>query len=78
MTFSLKLLYFYYISVISGDHNPKQNCTDIFRKIPVRTLGAQSRNAYLLKTRRTDLIVVRYSAIKDGLLRNNRFVSKAV
>jgi hypothetical protein len=68
--------YFYYISVIYGDHNPKQNCIGISRKIPVRALGVQPRNTYLLETGRTDLIVVRHSATNDGLLRNNSFVSK--
>jgi hypothetical protein len=66
-----------YISVIYRDHLPKQNCTgDIFTEIPVRTLGAKTRNIdsveiWFTAGRSPLLLGIQYRATID-------FVSKAM
>jgi hypothetical protein len=55
----------YEISVICGAYAHKYNCIGgIFRKITIRPLGAQTRNADFVKIcfiSRTNFIFVRYS-----------------
>jgi hypothetical protein len=68
---------FDWISLIYWDHVSKEICIDgIFRKITVHVPGTQRRNVSFLETGFlgiTNLIVVSYSEINNGLLSNNRF-----
>jgi hypothetical protein len=68
---------FDYISIICGGNLPKRNCIgSVFKKVPVRAPGAQTRNVEFVKAGfigLTDFIFVRYLASNSDMQCDNMF-----